>query len=221
MSASGFKSGMWKILSASVIFSILLVAARMGRSHSFLYGSLVWNLFLAWIPYGISVLVSRKQRWFAFPVVFYTVLLLWLLFFPNAPYIITDLFHLKQQPAVPLWYDLLLIFSFAWNGLILGILSLMKMERELQRRLGERAARIFVVIVIALGAYGVFLGRYLRWNSWDVFTNPFSLILEMARMIRHPLHFTGLWAMTLLLSTLTGLIYLTLRQMGEERSAGR
>lgn len=213
----GARNGMVKILFASVSFSLLLVAARLLRSHTLLYTSLVWNLFLAWIPYAISVVVSRNGKWFGRPLLFYPALLVWLLFFPNAPYIITDLFHLSQQPHVPLWYDLLLIFSFAWNGLILGCLSLMKMEHQVQIRLGKKVAAVFVVGATALGAYGVFLGRYLRWNSWDVFTNPFSLITEMAQMVRHPLHFPALWGMTLLLSTLTGLMYLTLKNIGEGR----
>jgi uncharacterized membrane protein len=217
----GVRNGMVRILFASVTFSLLLVAARLLRSHSALHVSLVWNLFLAWIPYAISVVVIRKKGWFARPLLFYPALLAWLLFFPNAPYIITDLFHLSQQPHVPLWYDLLLIFSFAWNGLILGYLSLMKMEHEVGRRLGKRAAAVFVVAALALGAYGVFLGRYLRWNSWDVFTNPFSLFTEMAHMARHPLHFPALWGMTLLLATLTGLMYLTLKNIGEGKSDRR
>lgn len=209
---------MAKILTASVIFSLLLVAARMGKSHSFLYSSLVWNLFLAWIPYGISLLMMRKTGWFAPPVFFYPALFLWLLFFPNAPYMITDLFHLGVKPHIPLWYDLLLIFSFAWNGLILGYLSLMRVEKLMANRIGPRWAESLVFAVIALGAYGVFLGRYLRWNSWDFLLNPFALTWEMARMILHPFDFRGVWGMTLLLSVFTGLMYFTLKRLAGKRT---
>lgn len=205
------------ILLASVLFSVLLVAARIWRSDSLRYASLIWNLFLAWIPYGIAVCVTHRRRWFRNPMVFYVTVAFWLIFFPNAPYLITDLFHLSQQPGVPLWYDLTLIFSFAWNGLVLGFVSLMHMEQEVQRRHGKRIAWLFSGVVLALGAYGVFLGRYLRWNSWDLLVNPFSLLWHMARMVRHPLHFPGVWGMTLLLSTLSGLIYLTLKSLGRKR----
>lgn len=208
------------ILCASVLFSILLVAARILRTGSPLYVSLIWNLFLAWIPYGIALCVVHRRHWFRHPLAFYLTVGFWLIFFPNAPYLITDLFHLKQQPEVPLWYDLTLIFSFAWNGLVLGFVSLMHMEQEVQRRHGRRLALVFSWVVLALGAYGVFLGRYLRWNSWDLLVNPFSLILHMARMVRHPLHFPGVWGMTLLLSTLSGLIYLTLKSLGRKRLPG-
>lgn len=209
------KNGMGRILTVSVLFSVFLVAARVWRSHSLLYVSLIWNLFLAWIPYAVSLSVAGRKRWFSNPFLFYAAALVWLLFFPNAPYIITDLFHLEQKRGIPLWFDLLLIFSFAWNGLIFGYLSLMKMEGEFRRRLGPRISQIFVICAIALGAYGVFLGRYLRWNSWDLFTDPFYLVWNMLHMIRHPLHFPGVWGMTLLLSVLTGLIYLTLKRIGE------
>lgn len=211
---------MGKVLTASIVFAILLVAARIWKSGSLLYTSLIWNLFLAWIPYGISVVMIRKKNWFASPATFYPVLFLWLLFFPNAPYIITDLFHLQVKPHVPLWYDLLLIFSFAWNGLILGYLSLMAVEQEVEKRLGLRWAQAFVFVVIALGAYGVFLGRYLRWNSWDFLVNPLSLTWEMARMIAHPFHFKGVWAMTVLLSVLTGLMYFTLKKLAGSMGKG-
>lgn len=209
--------GMAKILTASVIFSILLVAARVWRSDSMFHVSLIWNLFLAWIPYGISVLMVRKEHWFKSPLAFYPTVFLWLLFFPNAPYIITDMFHLQARPQIPLWYDLLLIFSFAWNGLILGYLSLMKVERQIVHRAGVRVAQVFVFAVIALGAYGVFLGRFLRWNSWDFLVNPFALIWEMAEMMVHPFHFQGVWGMTLLLSILTGLMYFTLKKLAGQK----
>lgn len=209
---------MGRILFVSVIFSILLVGARMARSHQLLYVTLIWNLFLAWIPYGIALVVKKRASWFRSPVAFTGAIGLWLLFFPNAPYIITDLFHLRPQHNIPLWYDLMLIFSFAWNGLILGYLSLMHMEREIARRVGRRLTGVVVAAVIALGAYGVFLGRFLRWNSWDVFTNPFGLIMKMGSMALHPLHYTGAWGMTLLLGILTGIIYLTLKKLAGKRS---
>lgn len=209
------RTGIGKVLALSILFSILLITARIWRSHSLFLTGLIWNLFLAWIPYVISLVVNNKKKLFSSAFLFYPVALVWILFFPNAPYIITDLFHLKQSSAVPLWFDLLLIFSFAWNGLILGYLSLMKMENEVKQRLGARISQLFVIGVIALSAYGVFLGRYLRWNSWDIFTDPFYLVWNMLHMIRHPLHFPGVWGMTLLLAILTGLMYLTLKKIGE------
>lgn len=204
-----------RVLFASVLFSLMLVAARIVKSHSYIYGSFVWNLFLAYVPIMISSLATRVARYPDRPVVFFSLLGLWMLFFPNAPYIITDLFHLDQKPFVPLWYDLLLIYSFAWNGLIIGYLSLMQMEEEIRRRLGTRWARVFVLLVLCLSSYGVFLGRFLRWNSWDMVTSPFRLLVSCGQLIVHPLEHPGVWGMTLLMSILMGLIYLTLRILSE------
>ncbi len=203
--------GMGSILLASVAFSLALVAARIWRSDSLLYSSLVWNLFLAWIPYAISLGMSRRRRWFSHGLSFGLAAATWLLFFPNAPYLVTDLFHLRSMPRIPLWYDLLLIFSFAWNGLILGFLSLVLMEREVQRRFGPAAGMGFVGVVMGLSAYGVFLGRFLRWNSWDVITDPFTIARGVLRMVLHPFDHPGVWGMTLLFAVLLTLIYATLK----------
>jgi uncharacterized membrane protein len=202
-----------RLLIASAAFSIVLVGARVWRSHSGLYLSLIWNLFLAYIPFFISSCMVRKAGWFRHPLIFAAGLCLWLLFFPNAPYIITDLFHLQPKPRVPLWYDLLLIFSFAWNGLIAGYLSVMQCEQLIRQRVGRFAALCFEGASMCLGAYGVFLGRFLRWNSWDMLTNPFSLTTEMLRMVVHPFHYPAVWGMTLLLSVLMFLIYLTIKKI--------
>lgn len=204
-----------RVLFASVLFSLMLVAARIVKSHSYIYSSFIWNLFLAYVPIMISSLATRVAGYPNRPVLFFSLLGLWMLFFPNAPYIITDLFHLDQKPFVPLWYDLLLIYSFAWNGLIIGYLSLMQMEEEIRRRLGTRWSRVFVLLVLCLSSYGVFLGRFLRWNSWDMVTSPFRLLVSCGQLIVHPLEHPGVWGMTLLMSILMGLIYLTLRTIPE------
>ncbi len=200
-----------RLLLLSVTFSIALVAARVFRCHTTLYISFIWNLFLAWIPFFISQAVNRMERFFSKNLFFYGILLVWLLFFPNAPYILTDLFHLEKKQDIPLWYDLLLILSFAWNGLIIGYISLMQMEMQIRRRVNKKAASIFVLGVLCLAAYGVFLGRFLRWNSWDVFTDPFTVAENILHMARHPLHYPGVWGMTTLLAVFLTIVYFTIR----------
>lgn len=204
-----------RILLASVAFSIGLVGARIIKSHSYIYSSFIWNLFLAYVPFLISSLTNRVAPYPRRPIQFYALLAVWILFFPNSPYIITDLFHLDQKPFVPLWYDLLLIYSFAWNGLIVGYLSLMQMEFQVRRRLGTRWSRLFVLVVLCLASYGVFLGRFLRWNSWDMVTSPFKLLVSCGQLVAHPWQHPGVWGMTLLMSILMGLIYLTLKKIPE------
>ena len=133
---------------------------------------LVWNLFLAWMPYGLALTAGfwyRRRGWSAFTVV---LLLAWLFFFPNAPYILTDLFHLKVRQGVPLWFDTLLILSFAFNGLLLGFASLLEVRSSLRRALSWFQTEALCLIFLVSSGYGVYVGRYLRWNSWDFLTHP-------------------------------------------------
>jgi uncharacterized membrane protein len=104
---------------------------------------------------------------------------LWLLFLPNAPYIVTDFLHLKHKPPVPLWFDLVLLFSFAGTGLLLGLLSLHNMQQALTARLSARWAQWLIGGAIALSGFGIWLGRFQRWNSWDIFTRPDALLADL------------------------------------------
>ena len=144
---------------------------RLERGTTFLF--LAWNLVLAWIPFLISNQLPRFERSKRWRIG--AVLVVWLLFWPNAPYILTDLYHLYPRPGVPFWFDMMLILSFAWTGLLLGLFSLRHVHVFAAERWGRKRARALVVAVIALGSYGIFLGRFQRWNSWDAFTHPLAL----------------------------------------------
>ncbi len=197
------------LLLASMVSTGILFAwiVRMGYPRH-LY--LVWNLFLAWIPLGLAgltfVLYHRQQRlnWLCLASG-----CSWLLFFPNAPYIATDLIHLRVQPGVPLWFDLVLILSFAWTGLLLGFVSLYLMHRLVAASLGFRRGWLFVVAVSGLSAYGIYLGRFLRWNSWDILVSPLDLLRDASSHLSHPvtnrypLLFTALFATFLLVTYVT------------------
>ena len=112
----------------------------------------------------------------------------WLLFFPNAPYVLTDLIHLdgKQSPLVPEWYDLAMILSVALTGLIIGFLSLERVQGYIAQRTGVPWSWCFVVVVMFLSGFGIYLGRFLRWNSWDILTRPLPLLSDVADRFLHP-----------------------------------
>src|SRR3954452_18414503 len=93
---------------------------------------------------------------------------LWLAFFPNAPYIVTDFVHLSRDPLAPLWFDGLTIGAFAATGLLLGLGSLYLVQSAVRRELGW----VVVSAALVLGSVGIYLGRFVRLNSWDFFTNP-------------------------------------------------
>ena len=117
-----------RMLTLSMVFSIALVMARVTYTGEHTYLSLIWNLFLAWLPYMISTWLQKRDFVFTNPLKFVMVACVWLLFIPNSFYIMTDLFHLGEHNNVPNWFDLALIISFAWDGLLLGVLSVRQME---------------------------------------------------------------------------------------------
>lgn len=202
----------WLLLSSG--FSCLLLAGRITVTGELTYLFLPWNLFLAFIPYSITQWMSRKVSLVENKFRFYALLAAWLLFIPNSFYIITDLFHLTHIDSAPKWYDVLMIFSFAWNGLLFGIISLRRAELLLSLQSGKTVSVLFIAAVMWLSAFGIYIGRFLRFNSWDIITNPFSLAGEILDMIVHPLKHGYAWGMTLCYAAFMSLFYLTVKKLG-------
>ena len=200
---------MQRILFFSVGFSFLLYAFRVWYTGSFLFLFIPWNLFLAWLPFYFSSLL--KHSGFSFRNL--SLMALWLLFFPNSPYLITDLFHLEQRAGVPLYYDLVLLFMAAWNGLLMGLLSLRNVERFLLQRVSVLKVRVLIFLCIALCGFGIYLGRYDRYNSWHLVTQPLDLLKGIAAKIIYPASHPGAWAVTILFTVVLLLIYEALKKM--------
>lgn len=150
---------------------------------------LQWNLFLAWLPMlGALVAYNLGKRYGrrAWPLIL-PFLVLWLLFFPNAPYILTDLMHLRPTGDVPLWYDMILLVTYAMTGLFLGLVSLYLMQSLVAQAFGRLASWIFTLGVLAITGFGVYLGRFPRWNSWDLLTDPRPPLADIWAWLSHPL----------------------------------
>jgi uncharacterized membrane protein len=173
---------------ASAICTALLLL-RIWRFHSFTHFYLAWNLFLAWIPMicSLAAYSLHKRRAILSWLVVGVCILVWLLFFPNAPYLLTDLIHLQPQENVPFWFDLILIVAFAWTGFFLGLISLALVQAIVRKAVGAIASWIFAIGVLSVSGFGIYLGRFLRWNSWDVIFNPGPLLLDIWQQVRHPL----------------------------------
>lgn len=172
--------GFFLVLASA--WCVVILLARMSWAGDGLFLFLVWNLFLAWIPWFISAFAFPHFSWkkpakWGFAGI-------WLLFLPNAPYILTDLVHLRTRVEVPFWMDLILIISFALTGLLIGLASL-KHVWEDAKMIPRIRVFLFPAICI-LSAFGVYLGRYLRWNSWEVVSEPFSLISDLMQWVYHP-----------------------------------
>ena len=199
-----------KMLLISLGFTMILLAFRIVYSGTLNYIFYAWNLFLAVVP----LLFSRKlQRHSQFSSVSTGLLLGWLLFFPNAPYVITDIFHFKERLPVPKWYDLLLVTSAAWNGMILGFISLIQVEQFLSRQFSRIKVSAMISCFVFLCGYGIYIGRYMRYNSWDIITNPFRLIDETTDHFFNPIQHFRVWEFTLLFSVMLIIIYATLKHL--------
>jgi uncharacterized membrane protein len=134
-----------------------------------------WNLFLAALPLLFSRLLllnykKGKHRFLSISILFF-----WLLFLPNSPYVITDLIHLDTSIAT-VWVDILMLFIFALSGLLLGVLSMMDVFSYLQKHNHPIIANLIILGVSLLSGFGIFLGRFLRFNSWDIIARPQLLI---------------------------------------------
>lgn len=182
------------------------------------YIFLPWNLFLAFIPYWITHWMTGNVSIIENKIKLFLCLALWLLFIPNSFYIITDLVHFTHVRTAPKWFDLLLIFSFAWNGILCGIISLRRVEILIALLRGKQFSIVLVFAVMWLSAFGVYIGRFLRYNSWDVITDPFSLAGEILDMILHPLANEYAWGMTLCYSVFMTLVYFTIKKLSESFS---
>jgi uncharacterized membrane protein len=180
-----YRLAMFIMLGAATVISAVSWRVRFEHTGSTRYAFLLWNLFLAWIPFAIAYFaygMALRRKWIS--VVIPAVAFLWLIFFPNAPYILTDFQHLAyhgtQDP--PVWYDVMMLFWFALTGLMLGIVSLFLMQEIIRRAFGRRVGWAFVAVVTGLSSAGVYMGRFLRWNSWDILRNPAGIA---ARSIAH------------------------------------
>ena len=198
------------LLSAASLICVALIAARSWYSHTYHYWFLLWNLVLAWVPFvfaAIAYSLASARRAVLY-VLIVLAALVWLAFFPNAPYILTDFLHLGSMgDIVPGWYDVLMLFWFAWTGLILGIVSLYLMQEIVTRGLGTVAGWVFVVVVAGLGSFGIYLGRFLRWNSWDLVRRPGPLANELLGRVTDPASQPRLLGFTLLFALLFLFIY--------------
>jgi uncharacterized membrane protein len=172
------------LLAASVL-CVALQELRVHETGDGYYRFLVWNLFLAWVPLVLAAAASVRSRR-RLDTLTAALLVAWLLFFPNAPYLLTDFIHLAQGPA-PLWYDGLMLSAFAWTGLLLGFASLYLVQLILRRAFGVGVSWLGVLGSLVLGSIGVYIGRFVRLNSWDLLVHPLRVVeVVHARLVAEP-----------------------------------
>ena len=179
--AARVRAALVALFFASVI-CLAMLASRTAFAQRWELGFYPWNLCLAWVPLLLAQHIYRlRARRSPRAGLLALCAVLWFFFFPNAPYIVTDLVHLKTRTPVPKWFDLVMMVSFAWTGLCLGYFSLYLMQEVVRGWRGARWSRGFVVAMLALSSFGIYLGRFERWNSWDVVARPLGLAGDVIR----------------------------------------
>jgi uncharacterized membrane protein len=176
------------LLNLACLIVILLVAARVAYSDTGRHIGLVWNLFLAWIPFILAYFAHfvswrRATLYLVIPIIAF----LWLIFFPNAPYMLTDLQDLARRSFdAPLWYDVIIVVWASWTGMLLGVISLYLMQDIIIRTFGRVTGWIFVFVISALSSFGIYIGRFVRLNSWDILQNPTEVAQDILGLVIDP-----------------------------------
>jgi uncharacterized membrane protein len=198
------------LLNTACAVCIGLVVARVAYSESGRHIGLIWNLFLAWIPFILSY-VAHAVSWrrVSLYVVIPFAAFLWLIFFPNAPYMLTDLQDLARGGGdAPLWYDVIIVVWTSWTGMLLGVISLSLMHDIVQRTFGRSIGWIFVFGISALSSFGIYIGRFVRLNSWNILQDPAETAMEILGVVIDPS--MRLAAFTLLYAVFFMFVYLLL-----------
>lgn len=234
---TSIKSTPLSIFQMLVIASIccgLLVAVRMWMAWRSLHGIdslpefvaargatfffLIWNLTLAWVPYLAALRFEYARQKKAGLLVLGSWFLLWLFFLPNAPYLITDFIHFKYKPPVPIWYDLIVLFAYAGTGLLLGLMSIFHIHQALHIWFSKQFSNFIILNTILLSGFGIWLGRFQRWNSWDILTRPEALLDDVADVFSSRAMLLQAGGITILLSALLLVAYgFLLAMMGRSR----
>ncbi len=198
-----------KVLLAFFTFIFFMIIVRFIYTGKPAFIFLIWNLFLAWIPFVLSKQFKKinhlslvKQG---------ALFFVWLLFFPNALYIVTDLIHLDMQTKVPKWFDALLLFTAAVTAIIMALIALLRVEKFMATKFKKVPA--IMIAIIFLSSFGVYLGRFLRWNSWDLVSNPLPLFASMSQRIIYPIQHVQTWSITCLFTILFYLLFITVKKL--------
>ena len=169
---------------------------------------LIWNLVLAWIPvfFAAGFAVVLRRAWLL------PLGLGWLAFLPNSPYLVTDLVHLSE--GVELWRHVLQYGFATWTGIMLGVVSMRLVHQRIEREWGAVHGWAAVVISIALCSIGVVIGRFQRWNSWDLVTRPDAVVSSTFEWVRSPFAYVQSTGVALAVAAFFGLAYLTVWSLG-------
>jgi uncharacterized membrane protein len=199
------------ILFLMVIYCVCLSIIRYIITDTRIFLFLNWNLFLAIIPFIISSYLIHKK--IQNKSIILLMISAWILFFPNAPYILTDLFHLKNRGSAPIWFDLILILTFVWTGMTFGFMSLRHIEILIKPFTTPFQKNIVIILFLFLSSFGIYLGRFLRWNSWHIINKPILIFNDISDRVISPTEHPRTWGVTILMGMLLNIIYFSIKMI--------
>lgn len=211
---SPFTTKLLLTLCGSSLVSILLLLVRMIVAGNTRFVFMIWNLTLAWLPVmfalglRLNLAKHKLQSWQNLGLLF-----LWLGFLPNSFYLMSDLIHLQSSGESAILYDIAMMMSFIINGLILGYISVYIVHSQLLKRLSSRAMLAFLGFVFMACGFAIYLGRYLRWNTWDIILNPFGILFDLSERIVNPLIHIQTYVVTLTFFVLLSSTYAVIYQL--------
>lgn len=195
-------------LLASNLVSALLFVIRVQQSHNIRYWFLLWNLLLAWVPLGLVLLLRERlkfYRWVSWQSI--GLSFLWLAFLPNSFYLVSDLVHLHSSGEVSIIFDAVMFMTFIFNGFIAGFASLYLIHGMLLQRFERSKVNGFIAGVLLLCSLAIYLGRDLRWNTWDIMVNPAGILFDVSERVINPSTHTEVFSTTALIFVLLASIY--------------
>jgi uncharacterized membrane protein len=166
------------LLSAADV-GLLIFRIILTDSHR--YSFIPWNLFLAWVSFALAGMLVRgldHGRWRSWRNISLTVL--WLIFLPNTWYVLTDFIHVVPTGEISQLYDIVMISLLVFIGFSLGFAGLFMIHRELIKRWGVGRSYLAVESIILLSSFAIYIGRDLRWNTWDVIANPGGVLVNVS-----------------------------------------
>ncbi len=203
------------LVGLSLVSGALFLAGAVAN-HSLQFGYLLWNLFLAWLPLVLALWLVRSLRtnlWSSYtPLV---ITFFWLILLPNSFYMISDFVHLQDVLRHNLLYDVVVFTSCILAAALLGFSSLYMVHTELRKRVSLQGASMLVGIILFLCSFAIYLGRDLRWNSWDVLVNPAGILFDVSDHLIHPLQHGDMFTTTLGFCVLLGSLYVVGWQLVE------
>lgn len=210
------RQSVWLSLLIATLVGVGLWGIGVWRNHSFDFWYLPFNLSLALIPLLLAVWLVhllKARAWSNWLPLAMT--LLWILFLPNSFYIISDFIHLTETPRADIVQDVVMLAQFSFTGLAFGFVSLFLVHQEFIKRVGVRFAAPLVGVILLLCSFAIYLGRDLRWNSWDIIVQPFGLISDILQHLFNPGLYPLGFVMTSSFFVMLGSMYFVLWQVSK------